>query len=532
MGSQPRINVSVESDKPDPILVTGATGYVGGRLIPVLLEAGYRVRAMGRSLEKMAGRPWANHPRVELAAGDVMDPASLARAAKGSRTAYYLVHSMLSGKDRFAAADRQAAHNMVAAAAGAGLTRMIYLGGLSENLEPASKHLRSRLEVGRILQAGPVPTTHLRTPVILGSGSASFEILRYLVDRLPIMIAPRWLRSRNQPIAIRNALGYLAGCLEQPETIGRTFDVGGPEIITYQELLHLYAREAGLRRRLILPVPVLTPKLSAYWIHFVTPVPAAIAMPLTEGLTSEAICTENRIQDLVPQKLLTCREAIRLALDRLVQERVDTCWMDAGTAEAPEWARCGDAEWAGGTILRCGYRVELDATAQQVWAPVQRIGGRTGWYHADFLWRLRGIIDRLAGGVGLRRGRRNAEKIAAGDALDFWRVLEVSPNRRLLLLAEMKTPGEALLDIHVSPTPSGKTELRLLSRFLPRGLAGILYWYVLYPFHEWVFYGMLAALARVVGRPIIRGPERFTPRISAACNLPPESQEPPLRPYR
>jgi uncharacterized protein YbjT (DUF2867 family) len=530
MESEPRDRVSSVSDKPDPILVTGATGYVGGRLIPVLLEAGYRVRAMGRSLDKLAGRSWACHPRVELAAGDVMDQASLVRAAQGCRTAYYLVHSMLSGKGHFAAADREAAQNMVAAAPAAGLTRMIYLGGLSENLEPASKHLRSRLEVGRILQSGPVPTTHLRTPVILGSGSASFEILRYLVDRLPVMITPRWLRSRNQPIAIRNVLGYLVGCLEQPETIGQTFDIGGPEILTYQDLLHLYAREAGLKRRLIVPVPVLTPKLSAYWIHFVTPVPAAIARPLTEGLTSEAVCTENRIQDLVPQKLLTCREAIRLALDRLAQERVDTCWMDAGTAVAPEWARCGDAEWAGGTILRCGYRVELEATAQQVWAPVQRIGGRTGWYHADFLWRLRGVLDRLAGGVGLRRGRRHSANIAAGDALDFWRVLEVTPNRRLLLSAEMKTPGEALLDIQVAPVRSGKTELRLLSRFLPRGLAGILYWYALYPFHEWVFHGMLVAIARIVGRPITRGPERFTPRITVACNLPPESQAPPSRP--
>lgn len=509
-----------------PILVTGATGYVGGRLIPLLLEAGYRVRAAGRSLEKLAGRTWACHPRAEIVAADVMDPISLAGAADGCRAAYYLVHSMLSGKSRFADADRQAALNMAAAAAAAGMERIIYLGGLSENPEPASKHLRSRLEVGRILQAGPVPATHLRTPVILGSGSASFEILRYLVDRLPVMITPRWLRSRNQPIAIRNVLGYLVGCLEHPETVGQTFDIGGPEILTYQDLLHLYAREAGLRRRLIFPVPVLTPKLSAYWIHFITPVPAAIARPLAEGLTSAAVCTETRIRELIPQELLTCREAIRLTLERMAQERVDTCWMDAGAIVAPEWARCGDADWAGGTILQCGYDVELRASAARVWGPVQRIGGCTGWYHADFLWRLRGLLDRLAGGVGLRRGRRHPERIAAGDALDFWRVLEVDAGRRLLLLAEMKTPGEALLDIQINPTRAGRTELRLLSRFLPRGLAGILYWYALYPFHEWVFYGMLAAIARSIGRPITRGPERFTPRITVACQFPPASREP------
>ena len=504
----------------DPILVVGATGYVGGRLVPKLLNAGYRVRAMGRSLEKLAGRSWAGHPAVELVAGDVMDLGALTRAAEGCRVAYYLVHSMLSGKDQFAEVDRQAARNMAAAAATANLEHIIYLGGLAESQEPASKHLRSRLEVGNILQSGPVPTTHLRTPVILGSGSASFEILRYLVDRLPVMITPRWLRSRNQPIAIQNVLGYLVGCLEKPEIVGKTFDIGGPEIMTYQDLLKLYAREAGLRRRLIIPVPVLTPKLSAYWIHFVTPVPAAIAMPLAEGLTSEAVCTENRIQDLIPQKLLTCAEAIRLALDRLAQDQVDTCWMDAGDMAALEWARCSDAEWAGGTIMQCGYRVELETAAEQVWQPIQRIGGRTGYYHANFLWRLRGVLDRLAGGVGLRRGRRHPENLSAGDALDFWRALEIIPNQRLTLLAEMKTPGEALLDIQVTQTGAGRSELRLLSRFLPRGLFGILYWYVLFPFHEWVFYGMLKAIAGRIGRPITEGPVRFTPRITPACERP------------
>ena len=373
---------------------------------------------------------------------------------------------------------------------------MIYLGGLSENLQPNSKHLRSRLEVGHILQTGPVPTTHLRTPVILGSGSASFEILRYLVDRLPIMITPRWLRSHNQPIAIRNVLGYLLGCLEQPETIGQTFDIGGPEILTYEDLLHLYAREAGLKRRLIFPVPVLTPTLSSYWIHFVTPVPAAIARPLAEGLTSAAVCQENRIRFLIPQKLLTCREAIQMALERVAQEQVDTCWMDAGMAVAPEWARCGDANWAGGTILQCGYTVELDAPATQVWKPIQKIGGRTGWYPCESSLAL----ARFDGSTfwRCRAAMRSApfRQLAVGDALDFWRVLKIETGRRLLLLAEMKTPGEALLDIQVKSKGPQRTELRLLSRFLPRGLAGILYWYSLYPFHERVFYGMLVAMAQ------------------------------------
>ena len=269
----------------DPILVTGATGYVGGRLIPALLEAGYPVRAMARNLNKMGCRPWAGDPRVTLVQGDVLDPVSLKQAVSGCRAAYYLVHSMIAQKDKFAEADRRAAKNMVAAASAAGLERIIYLGGLAESKTGnLSKHLRSRIEVAEILQAGPVPTTDLRTPMILGSGSASFEILRYLVERLPVMTTPRWVNSLNQPIAIRNVITYLVGCLDHAETIGQTYDIGGPDILTYRNLLEMYAEEARLPKRLIIPVPVLTPTLSALWIHLISPVPKSIALPLTEGL--------------------------------------------------------------------------------------------------------------------------------------------------------------------------------------------------------------------------------------------------------
>ena len=394
-----------------PILVTGATGYVGGRLIPALLDAGYRVRAMGRTLAKVACRPWAHHDQVELVQGDVLDLESLKKAAAGCWAAYYLVHSMIAQKEKFVEADRRAARHMVEAAASTGLERMIYLGGLAEAKQGSlSKHLQSRIEVADILQSGPVPTTDLRTPMILGSGSASFEILRYLVERLPIMTTPRWVRSLNQPIAIRNVITYLIGCLEHDQTIGQTYDIGGPDILTYRDLLDIYAEEAHLPKRLIIPVPVLTPTLSALWIHLISPVPKSIALPLTEGLTSDAVCTENRIQSIIPQKLLTCREAIRLALDRIRQEQVDTCWMDAGNLLEPEWAHCGDADWAGGTIMSCGYRARLQATAADVWQSVSRIGGKTGWYFGNFLWRLRGIMDRLVGGVGLRRGRRHPSR--------------------------------------------------------------------------------------------------------------------------
>jgi uncharacterized protein YbjT (DUF2867 family) len=506
----------------EPILVTGATGYVGGRLIPALLEAGHRVRAMGRSVDKLSCRPWAHHQRVELVQGDVLDGESLKKAASGCWAAYYLVHSMIAQKEKFVEADRRAARNMVEAADAAGLERMIYLGGLAEAKQGSlSKHLKSRIEVADILQSGPVPTTDLRAPMILGSGSASFEILRYLVERLPAMITPRWVRSLNQPIAIRDVIAYLVDCLEHAETVGETFDIGGPDILTYRDLLEIYAEEAGLRKRMIIPVPVLTPTLSAYWIRFISPVPTSIALPLTEGLTSDAVCTENRIQRIIPRKLLTCREAIRLALDRLSQEKVDTCWTDAGNLLEPEWAHCGDADWAGGTIMNCGYRARLQATTADVWQSVSRIGGKTGWYFGNFLWRLRGSLDRMVGGVGLRRGRRHPSEIGVGDALDFWRVLKVEPSRRLLLLAEMKTPGEAMLEFQITPGGNGQVELQMLSRFLPRGIFGIVYWYGLYPFHQWIFYGMLKAIAKSINSPILRGPERFTPKLHTACPLPP-----------
>ncbi|UCD82968.1 MAG: SDR family oxidoreductase [Desulfobacterales bacterium] len=505
----------------DPILVAGATGYVGGRLIPALLEAGYRVRAMARNLAKIGCRPWAGHSKIELVQSDVLDLNSLKQASSGCRAAYYLVHSMIAQKEKFAEADRRAARNMVAAAAAAGMERIIYLGGLAETKDGTlSKHLESRIEVADILQSGPVPTTDLRAPMILGSGSASFEILRYLVERLPIMTTPRWVHSLNQPIAIRNVIAYLIGCLEHDETTGQTYDIGGPDILTYRELLDIYAEEAGLSKRLIIPVPVLTPTLSALWIHLISPVPKSIALPLTEGLTSDAVCTENRIQSIIPQKLLTCREAVRLALDRIKQEQVHTCWMDAGNLLEPEWAHCGDAQWAGGTIMNCGYRTRLKATVDEVWQPISRIGGKTGWYFGNFLWRLRGIMDRLAGGVGLRRGRRHPSEIGVGDALDFWRVLEVKAPQRLLLVAEMRTPGEALLEFQITPDGNGQVELQMLSRFLPKGLFGLFYWYALYPFHQWIFYGMLKSIARSIGKPIVAGPLRFTPKLHSSCRLP------------
>jgi uncharacterized protein YbjT (DUF2867 family) len=499
--------------KEKPVLVTGATGYVGGRLVPQLLNAGYRVRALGRSEAKLKGRPWGTHPQVELAQGDVLDYDSLAQATQGCSAAFYLVHSMLADPSTFSETDRQGAENMVKAAQAAGLERIIYLGGLGGVSDPhLSEHLRSRYEVARILQSGPVPATFLRAAMILGSGSASFEILRYLVDRLPVMVTPRWVQNPVQPIAITNVLNYLQGCLEHEEVKGQTFDIGGPDVLTYRQLFDIYAEEAGLRRRLVVPVPVLTPKLSSYWIHLVTPVPAAIAQPLAEGLRNPVICQENRIRDIIPQELLTCRETIRLALQKIQQQCVDTCWMDAGAAVPPEWLYCGDTGYAGGTILTCGFRMVLDAAPAEVWPTIAGIGGQTGYYFGTGLWKLRGWADRMLGGIGFRGGRRHPQELMPGDAVDFWRVLEVDPPHHLQLLAEMKLPGEAILEFSLAATADGKTELRQVARFLPRGLGGILYWYALEPFHHWVYRGMLKAIARAVGKPILAGPESVTGR--------------------
>jgi uncharacterized protein YbjT (DUF2867 family) len=505
----------------EPVLVTGSTGYVGGRLIPQLLAAGYRVRALGRSLGKLKCRPWAGHPNVELAQGDVLELKSLEEAARGCWAAFYLVHSMVAAPDTYTSTDRQGAQNMVQAAAAAGLNRIIYLGGLGKPGDPnLSEHLRSRTEVATILQSGPTPATFLRAAMILGSGSASFEILRYLVDRLPVMTTPTWVRNPLQPIAISNVLNYLQGCLEHDDVLGQTFDIGGPDILSYQELFRIYAQEAGLPKRLIIPVPILTPTLSSLWIHLVTPIPSTIARPLAEGLRNPVICQENRIREIIPQKLLTCRETIRLALEKTKMQQVDTCWTDASGPLPPEWVYCGDTPYAGGTILECGYRLRLQATPAEVWKPIVSLGGKNGYFFGDALWKLRGGLDRLLGGIGFRGGRRHPTELRVGDALDFWRVLEVEPEKRLMLLAEMKLPGDALLEFTLTPVGPNLVEIQELSRFLPRGLVGILYWYSVYPLHNYIFGGLLTGLARKIGRPVVSGPERFTPKLPQTCQVP------------
>lgn len=477
------------------ILVTGATGYIGGRLVPELLARGYQVRAFTRSREKLQGRPWARHPQVELFSGDVFDLKQLSEACRGCGAAYYLVHSMLPGQKDFQKADQTAAENMRAAAEENHLERILYLGGLGEDGPGLSKHLKSRAEVGKILSQGKVPVTALRAAMVIGSGSASFEILRYLVERLPVMVTPKWLETPNQPIAIRNVIEYLIGCLEVPETAGKSFDIGGADVLTYRELMKVYAEEAGLSKRIVFPVPVLTPRLSSYWIHLVTPVPASIARPLAEGLKNPVVCKNNEIRALIPQEVLSAREAIRRALANLRGNEIKSHWTDAGRMPPLEFIYPGDPQWAGGTRYQDDRSIEVPVPAERLWRVIEKIGGRQGWYHADWLWSFRGFLDRLAGGVGLRRGRRDENKILPGDSLDFWRAAEVTENKRLLLYAEMKLPGRATLEFNVDAVTPNQSRLRMSAKFYPKGLMGILYWYLVLPFHHYIFNGMMRQIA-------------------------------------
>jgi uncharacterized protein YbjT (DUF2867 family) len=474
-----------------PVLVTGATGYVGGRLVPRLLQAGYRVRCLARSARKLAARPWASDPCVEIVEADLADAKATEAAMRGCQAAYYLVHSMVATGASYAEADRLLAEHFARAAAGARVGRIIYLGGLGEQGEGLSEHLSSRRQVEAVLAAGPVPVTVLRAAMIIGAGSASFEILRYLVDRLPVMVTPRWVKTRSQPIAISNVLTYLVACLSAPATVGRTLDIGGPDVVSYLRLMRIMAEERGLRPRLVIPVPVLTPRLSSLWIHLVTPLSHRIARPLAEGLRNPVVCRDDEATRLMPQRLLGVREAIRVALDQVAHREVETGWFDAGPIP-------GDPDWAGGTVFVDRREVQVTASPDDVFATLSRIGGETGWYGLDWLWRLRGALDHLLGGPGLRRGRRHAERVAFGDAIDFWRVTGVQPGRRLALRAEMRLPGEALLEFMIEPVPGRPDRSRLVqtARFAPRGLLGIAYWYAVLPIHGFVFGRMLEGLRR------------------------------------
>jgi uncharacterized protein YbjT (DUF2867 family) len=474
------------------VLVTGATGYIGGRLVPELLGAGHEVVCLARSPDRLREVPWADE--VTVVQGDLADAATLAPAFEGVDAAYYLVHAIGSGSG-FEDREREAAEAFASAAASAGVGRIVYLGGLSPaGGETASPHLASRAEVGRVLLASDVPTVALQAGVVIGSGSASFEMLRYLTERLPLMVTPRWVASRVQPIAVRDVLRYLVGALELESGTNRTFDVGGPDVLTYQEMMQRYARVAGLRKRLIIPVPVLSPRLSSHWINLVTPVPKALAAPLIESLRNSVVMKEHDIEEVLPGSLLSFDEAVALALERVREGRVTTRWADASWPGAPSDPLPSDPDWAGGDIELDERARHVDAPPQVLWEVVEGIGGERGWYSFPLAWAVRGLLDRLVGGVGLRRGRRHPDRLSVGEPLDFWRVEALDRPSLLRLRAEMRLPGLAWLEFRVEPDDGGAV-LHQRAIFRPRGLAGRLYWWAVWPFHGIVFEGMLRNMA-------------------------------------
>ncbi|WP_082574048.1 SDR family oxidoreductase [Cellulomonas sp. Root137] len=481
------------------VAVTGVTGYVGGRLVPELLAAGYRVRAIARHPDRLRGRPW--YGDVEVAAADAADPEQIRAALEGTQIAYYLIHSLGSGRS-FESTDRHTALVFGQAAREAGVERIVYLGGLYPEGEDLSPHLASRTEVGEILLASGVPTTVLRAAVILGSGSASFEMMRYLTERLPAMTVPRWVENRIQPIAIRDVLRYLVGSAAMPAEVSRGFDIGGPDVLTYRDMMQRYAAASGLHRRVIVGVPVLTPKLSSLWVSLVTPVPGGLARPLVESLVHEVVCDEHDIAEHVPDPpggLIGFDRAVRLALQRVQDAAVTTRWSSASVPGAPSDPLPSDPDWAGGSLFVDERQVTVDASPAALWRVLEAVGGERGWYSWGLAWRVRGLADRLVGGPGLRRGRRDPLQLLVDDAVDFWRVEAIEEGSLLRLRAEMRVPGLAWLELRVEPTGTSDAAPSVFSQralFHPKGLLGQLYWWSVYPFHGIVFGGMQRNIAR------------------------------------
>jgi len=487
------------------VLLTGATGYVGGRLLSRLEETGHAVRCLARRPEALTGRVG---PSTEVVQGDVTDPASLGPALAGIHTAVYLVHALGSGAG-YRAVDRRAASAFGAAARAAGIQRIVYLGGLGAG-PGLSEHLASRQEVGATLRASGVPTVELRASVILGSGSLSWEMVRALVDRLPVMITPRWVDTPTQPIAIEDVIAYLVAAIDDPRDIEGVFEIGGADVVSYREIMHEYARQRGLRR-LMLPVPILTPHLSGLWLGLVTPVYARVGRELVEGLRNPTVVRDDRALRTFPVRPRGLREAIERALANEDRAFAETRWSDAlssgGTLRT----------WGG---VRFGARLVdsrsawVPAPPEAAFRPIRRLGGTTGWYFADSLWRLRGLIDLAVAGVGLRRGRRHPDLLAVGDTVDWWRVEGYEPDRLLRLRAEMRLPGRAWLQFEVRPEERGSRIVQT-AIFDPSGVLGQVYWYGLWPLHQLVFAGLLRGIVREATRvaavPAADGAPRGTP---------------------
>ncbi len=466
--------------------MTGASGYVGGRLVTELLSRGHRVRCAARDVRKLDAASWRDD--VEVVRADI--GGDLSDAMADIDVAVFLVHSIGEGVD-WVERERALAENFRTAAERSGVDRIVYLGGLGDDRTELSAHLGSRHEVGRVLAAGPVECVELRAAAVIGSGSASFEMLRYLTEILPVMVTPKWVRTECQPIAIRDVLRYLVAVVEHEELIGGVLEIGGPDVLSYAEMMATYAEVAGLPKRRLLPVPVLSPRLSSLWVGLVTPVPAQLARPLVDSLVNRVVVTDHRAEHLFPFERLTLAEAIRLAITNTASGKVPTKFDDAAS---PVWQSSStDPDWTGGTVASDVRATTTIADPHSVWRAICRVGGARGWYSGRVLWRARGIVDQLVGGPGLRRGRRDPDHLRVGEPLDWWRVTDVQQDRCLSLHAEMRLPGEAWLEWTIEPEAGGSSVVQT-ARFRPRGLFGRAYWYGVLPFHSLVFPGLLRGI--------------------------------------
>jgi uncharacterized protein YbjT (DUF2867 family) len=476
-------------------LVTGATGYIGGRLVRELLSQGYRVRVFARNIDRLTSYPWFS--QVEVVEGDAADEKSVHAALKGVDVLYYLLHALMVSEE-FEQKEKQWAQTFGKASLANGVSRIVYLGGMAETDAKLSAHLASRAETGEILRASGVPTIELRAGVVIGSGSASFEMLRYLTERLPVMVTPKWVTVRIQPIAVRDVLRYLVGAAAISSDVNRDFDIGGPEVLTYKELMIQYAEAAGLKKRYILPLPVLTPRLSSGWVGLVTPVPITLARRLIDSLRNEVVARDDSIKKYIPdpkQGLTTFRKAVALALTRIKEANVETRWSNASLLGSPSEPLPTDPDWAGGSLYTDERVEETKDSIQEVWKRIESIGGEHGYSTATWAWELRGLQDRLVGGVGLRRGRRDPDHLIEGEALDFWRVEALDRPHLLRLRAEMKMPGKAWLEFKAEELPNGGTKVTQRAIFVPKGLLGHIYWWTVFPMHGLVFPSMVKHVA-------------------------------------
>lgn len=484
-----------KSGKPALCLVTGSTGYIGGRLIRELLSHGYRVRILARNAARLKEHPWIDE--VELIEGDAFDVEVVNKALKGVDVAYYLMHSLMEKND-FESQEQKMAKIFGEAAKQNKTKRMIYLGGIVPPEAELSPHMSARATTGQILRDSGVPTIELRAGIVIGSGSASFEMLRYLTERLPFMITPKWLNIRIQPIAVRDVLRYLVGSAALDKSISGVFDIGGPDVFTYKTMMQKYAEAAGLRKRIIVPVPVMTPKLSSGWVGLVTPVPYTLAKRLVASLKNEVVAADDRIRKLIPDPkggLTSFKKAVELALVRIKNRHVETRWSDASISWTPSDPLPTDPDWAGGSLYKDVRTKTTTDSLESVWARIEAIGGDNGYSTATWAWELRGLADKVTGGVGLRRGRRDPIHLQVGDALDFWRVEKLDRLKTLRLRAEMRMPGLAWLEFRVTPNKGGGCTVTQTATYAPKGLLGHLYWWSVWPMHGIVFPSMIKQVA-------------------------------------